>query len=142
MGKNHNHIDWENVAGQVQDVLGDQFWQDLQGVIPKKGPAIDLFETNTECYIYVELPGLHSVRDVQITISGCQLTIIGNIPYPYPLNKDDLIIHERYLGAFKRQLSLPFNISSKNVKAHYRNGVLIISLIKEVQEQTIPVSED
>ncbi len=142
MGNNRSHFDWENIADQVQDVLGEQFWKEIQTVIPKRGPAIDIFETDSEGIVLVELPGLESIKHIHLSLRGSQLVIKGSLPYLYPIEKDDLILHERFLGNFKRTISLPFHFSVQNVKAHFKNGLLIIRIPKETQEQSIQVTED
>jgi HSP20 family molecular chaperone IbpA len=74
---------WENMNEKIDDVLGEKFWKDVLPVIPKRVPLIDIYETPTHGYMVLELPGLNSSKDVELSVQNNQLFIKGTIPYPY-----------------------------------------------------------
>jgi hypothetical protein len=45
---------------QTSEVLGEEFWQDMAGLIPNTRPRIDIYYTSTEVVVLVEIPDLHS----------------------------------------------------------------------------------
>ncbi|WP_010192435.1 small heat shock protein [Bacillus sp. m3-13] len=89
MKKKHTNP-WETMNDKIDEVLGDKFWKDMLPVIPKRIPLIDIMETEDKGLIIMELPGLKSAEDIQISVRNNQLFIKGSIPYPYPHSKRKL----------------------------------------------------
>ncbi len=134
------NADWNSIQTKVDQVLGDEFWQDIAEMIPVLGPRIDVYETKREVVVIVELPGLHSTEDLRITMNGSVMTISGDIESQYPIQENSLLQAERFFGKFSRKINLP-NLIYEKIKAKYHNGLLTISLLKtnRVQEKMIDI---
>ncbi|WLD93293.1 Hsp20/alpha crystallin family protein [Alkalihalobacillus sp. AL-G] len=137
MKQNKGKMNWSNYSKDVDNVLGEDFWNDLHHVIPKRGPSFDMYETDTEGVIVFELPGLRSIQDIHIKQNGTQLVLQGNIAYPYPVKPEELSHNERFTGEFKRIVSVPFHYNPEHVKARYKNGLLEIHIQKAASEDEI-----
>lgn len=139
MTRDTGKFSWSKLPEGAEDVLGKDFWNDIQQLFPKKGPLIDMYETENEGIILVEMPGVHSMNDIRIKQKGMNLVILGTIPVsPLKIN-GKAIIKERFTGDFERQIPLPFSFIAKNVTAKYRNGILEIKVKKAVSEELIDV---
>ena len=90
MSKKYEEIDWGSIQHKVEDMLGNHFWSDLNHILPKRFPNVDLYETDKEGIIVVEVPGLHSTHDIQIKLDANILTVEGNVPYAYEASKQKL----------------------------------------------------
>ncbi|MFB8424369.1 Hsp20/alpha crystallin family protein [Priestia megaterium] len=139
MSKKYEEIDWGSIQHKVEDMLGNHFWSDLNHILPKRFPNVDLYETDKEGVIVVEVPGLHSTNDIQIKLDANILTVEGNVPYAYEASKQKLKLNERHTGVFSRTVKLPFHYTDEPVRAKYKNGLLEIRLNKIENDQTIAI---
>jgi HSP20 family protein len=132
-------FDWSHVQGKVGGVLSEKFWKELHQAFPRKGPDVDIYETDREGVIVVEIPGLSSPDDIQITLEPQNLIIQGEIPCGYPVSKERITWGERRFGRFKRRIQLPFHYSPDPIQASYKNGLLEIRLLKEAVGKEVEV---
>lgn len=137
MGMTNHPPQWEELQENMQKALGDSFWKDMQNVLPRRIPLIDLFETQSEGFVVIEVPGISKQEDVQLDIKGSKLYIDIHLPYPYPVSKERLHTQERMFGNFKRMITLPFSYEEKSISAHYKNGLLTIRFTKINQNRSI-----
>ena len=96
-------------------------------------PLLDLYETDAEIILEVDLPGVDVVKEVvlravhnQITIEGCRRegnseAQAGGIRY---------LRMERSLEEFKRIVPIPTPVDPRRARADYRNGILTVVLPK------------
>ncbi|RBW69103.1 Hsp20/alpha crystallin family protein [Bacillus taeanensis] len=140
MEKKKGRINWSRFSENIDQVLGEDFWNDLHHVIPKRGPSFDMYETKTEGVIIVELPGMTSMDNIQIRQNGTELILHGNIGYTYPVEQEKLLQNERFSGKFKRVISVPFHYKAEDIKAQYKNGLLEIRIQKAAQEEDIIIN--
>lgn len=94
-------------------------------------PSIDLYETKNEIIARCDLPGLESKDDVQIDIADNILTISGSLRRSAESKEENLYRQERFYGSFHRSVTLPARISTEDVKATYKNGVLEIRMPRQ-----------
>ncbi|WP_163102718.1 Hsp20/alpha crystallin family protein [Peribacillus alkalitolerans] len=132
-----NHQEWESLQKKAEQVLGDHFWTDFQKIMPKKYPTIDLYETPEHGFIHIEIPGIHNPQDVNIHFTGQTLNIDGQVPFPYGVPQEKLLLSERHIGPFKRSLVIPFSFYPKPINATYENGILTIALKKKNNSHTV-----
>ena len=94
-------------------------------------PMVDVKETADEITVHAELPGLNP-EDVNVTVQNGVLTISGEKHDQREEGKADANYHmlERRYGRFERSFTLPSTVVSDDVKAHFQNGVLSITLPK------------
>jgi HSP20 family protein len=92
-------------------------------------PAVNVWEDTESVFVEAELPGLDP-KELEIHVTGGnQLTLKGerkqNIPQKGVVHRQ-----ERGFGSFVRVLTLPFQVNSDRVDAHFENGVLLVKLAK------------
>jgi HSP20 family protein len=97
-------------------------------------PRMDVSETDSEVQIAVELPGLDE-GDVDVTLDGDVLTIRGEKATERDEDERDYHIIERAEGTFLRTLRLPFQADPEQVRADFRDGVLMIAIPKPKEAQ-------
>ena len=94
-------------------------------------PALESFIDRGKLVIRAEVPGVDP-KDVDVTVTGDQLTIRGTREQSVDEQSCDFIHREFSYGSFERTIQLPGGINVGDVKASYNNGVL---------ELTMPVPE-
>lgn len=127
---NSSQFNWKSLKNQADQVLGEDFWSDIAGLVPNHGPRIDVYQTSSEFVIVVELSGIKSPDEVKLKLNNTTLSIRGKISRGYPVTEDQIIQSERFFGQFERKISLPQTVSKDEVKAQYHNGLLEIRLAK------------
>lgn len=92
-------------------------------------PAINSGATPKSIEIYAFAPGLDPAK-LDVSVEQGLLTIAGERQSDLPEDNDQVTVYaaERFAGGFKRVLSLPEDVDPSGVEAHYRNGVLHVSV--------------
>ena len=89
-------------------------------------PPINIFEKGGALVLVAELPGIKK-EDLQLQVKGNSVRLAGERVINYGENISYHRI-ERNSSKFDRTLKLPINVEADNVKAEYREGILVISL--------------
>ena len=92
----------------------------------------DMYEAAGRLMVELDLPGFVKT-DVSVQIRDNQLIVKG----ARTRNVDEVastLVRERVFGAFDRSFTIPAGVDTSSVKAKFDNGVLSISLQKEVAE--------
>lgn len=113
-----------------------QLFHEVEGGTLPEGvllPAADVFESEGEIRIEVELPGLKR-SEVRAYVTGNTLWIEGR-------KRDDVRDHqvqfhcmERRFGLLRRAIDLPRSCNTASVRATFQNGVLKLRF-KKVEER-------
>jgi HSP20 family protein len=98
---------------------------------------VDIYETGNHLVIKAELPGIDP-KDVEVRVENGTLTISGERKVEKDVNEGNYHRVERSYGSFVRSFNLPPTISSENVTAEYKDGVLVLNLAK--REEAKPKS--
>ena len=91
-------------------------------------PALDLHDTADSIVALVELPGMRK-EAIELSLHDGILTISGE-------RKDEKVegdVHaraERFVGKFRRTITLPTRVDSSKVSATYKDGILTVTLPK------------
>ena len=104
-------------------------------------PQMDVVETDKEVRIEAELPGV-TEKDIEIDLNEDVLTIRAEKRRESKQERHGVHFSERSFGSFQRSLRLPFPIHAEQVQAHFKDGVLSVTLPKtKAQERSrrIPV---
>jgi HSP20 family protein len=103
-------------------------------------PPLDVHETGDEIVVTAALPGLKP-EDVDITITGQNLSIRGELKADEKVERDQYLYRERRHGTFHRQLQLPVRVQGDAATATFEDGVLTLSIPKaeEVKPRQIRV---
>src|SRR5260370_28488811 len=104
---------WSNFGGQSQLFSG---WS----------PALDLYQNSDNVIARVELPGMRK-EDIEISLQDGMLTISGERKSAEGEKAERT---ERYVGKFRRSISLPTQVDANKVTATYRDGILTVTLPK------------
>lgn len=97
-------------------------------------PRMDVSESDNEVQITVELPGIEE-GDIAVTLDGDVLTIRGEKATERDEEERDYHIVERAEGTFLRTLRLPFEADPEQVRADFKDGVLMITIPKPKEAQ-------
>ncbi|QKG83450.1 Hsp20/alpha crystallin family protein [Kroppenstedtia pulmonis] len=122
---NHDmHISkWGQLA---REFLGDEFWSDITSSVRVNVPKSDVYHTNREVRVLIDLPGLEKVQDLEIRVEGETLYVKGFIPDVDRLGEP--VISERFTGSFERVIPLGTAVKGEERQVRYRKGVLEIRL--------------
>lgn len=97
-------------------------------------PAFNLWADDEGVVLTSELPGV-KLEDLDISVSGKNVTIKGSRKPEEVAEKSSRIRHERPEGEFERAFQLPYSIESGKVEATLKNGVLCITLPRAESEK-------
>jgi HSP20 family protein len=105
-----------------------------------EGPAVDMYQTADHVVVKAAIPGIKP-EDIDISVTGDILTIKGELKEEERIEEANYVRHERRYGEFRRDLSLPTQVSADKAKAEFENGVLTLRLPKaeEVKPKSIKV---
>lgn len=94
-------------------------------------PRIDVTEDEKGIYVIAELPGMDE-KDLNLQLEHNVLTISGEKKESLTEeNKDkNYRYSERRFGSFTRTIALPDEVKADAISAHFKNGLLEISLPK------------
>lgn len=96
---------------------------------PATYPALNLWEDGDNLYIEAELPGFE-MKDLEMYVTGQnQLSLRGRRNQPQS-NSGTCHRQERGYGEFNRMIELPCAVSADKVTAHFKHGVLCVTLPK------------
>jgi HSP20 family protein len=121
---------WANLRNDLDTLLELPFWS-TSGRQPQLfsgwTPALDLYQNNDNIVAVVELPGMRK-EDIEISLQDSVLTISGE-------RKDQKVAEgvartERFVGKFRRSLTLPTRVDANKVNATYKDGILTVTLPK------------
>ncbi len=118
---------WSSTARQAQLFNG---WS----------PALDLYQTNDDIVAVVELPGMKK-EAIEISLHDGTLTI-GGERKEEAAEGEKPARTERFVGKFRRSVSLPMRVDPNKVNATYKDGILTVTLPKaeEVKPKQIQVN--
>jgi HSP20 family protein len=97
-------------------------------------PSVDIYETENELVVKAELPDFQD-KDIDVRITNNTLTIRGERKFEKDVKEENYLRIERAYGSFMRSFSLPNTVSSENIRADYRNGVLTLHMAKREESK-------
>lgn len=107
---------------------------------PFGGPAVDVAETDDAYIVKVSLPGINP-EDLDISISDNILSIKGEVKEEKHISEERYHLRERRYGTFTRSITLPTSVSTDDIEASYKDGVLTLTAPKteDVKRKRIAV---
>jgi HSP20 family protein len=119
-----------SLQDQVNRLFEDNFTRDRSGHadLAAWAPPVDIYETENELVLKVDLPDLQD-KDIDVRVENNMLTIRGERKFD-DVNEENYLRVERAYGSFMLSFSLPNTVSSENIHAEYRNGVLTLHMAK------------
>lgn len=136
---------WSSLRDDLNSLFELPFWAESgrQGqLLNGWSPALDLYQNNDNVVAVVELPGLRK-ENIEISLHDGTLTISGERKLEAE-NGEKAERSERYIGKFRRSITLPTRVDANKVSASYRDGLLIVTLPKaeEAKPKQIMVNVD
>ncbi len=92
-------------------------------------PDIDIVDKQNELVVHADLPGIDK-DNIAVEVEDGRLTLRGERREEKSVEQGDYCCTERWHGSFERSLTLPSNVSAKDVKANFKDGVLEVHLPK------------
>jgi HSP20 family protein len=87
-------------------------------------PPVDVFTSNGDMIVRVELPGIDPARDVKVTLEEGTLDVKGERKQENEVKEEGYYRKESVFGAFVRRIPVPSSIKESDIKADYKDGVL------------------
>ncbi len=88
-------------------------------------PPTDIFARGSDLFIRSEIPGVQP-EDVEVSFSNGYLTIAGE------RRRDDADVvyyaSERFLGTFRREITLPEGVEEEDISANFDDGLLEVKV--------------
>jgi len=100
-------------------------------------PSLDVFETEKEISIQVELPGMEE-KDIDISVHNNVLTVSGKKENEEIEKGKSFYRRERSFGSFRRSVELPEEVDEDKIEATYKNGIL--NVVVEKPKASVSVS--
>ncbi len=122
---------WSNLRDELDSLFELPFWSNFQRqaqLFSGWSPALDIYQNNDNVVARLELPGMRK-EDIEISLHDGTLTISGERKAESG-EGDKAERTERYVGKFRRSVSLPAQVDAGKVTATYRDGILTVNLPK------------
>lgn len=94
-------------------------------------PMADVMETDEALVVVMDLPGMDK-KDVEISISEDELTVKAVREEEEEKEKERYYSRERTFAYFERKVKLPVEVKAEEAKAKLKDGVLEVTLPKEI----------
>jgi HSP20 family protein len=104
------------------------------GFAPVLAPAADVYETDDEFVVELEVPG-YEEKELSIEVSDHTLAVKGSRGKIREEKTKEFTLHERLEREFERRFVLPREADTEHVKAVFSKGVL------EVHAQKVPTAK-
>ncbi len=124
-----------NLMNPMDDFMNDRFFRHFFDMSDAVGPAgfrVDVKEQPDAYVLEAEMPGV-SLDNISLTAENGVLTIAADINNEKKENKNGYLYSERQSGHMERRFSLE-GVRENDITAHCENGVLTVTLPKEVPE--------
>ena len=95
-------------------------------------PLCDIYETDKEIVLKMELPEMRK-EDVHVILENNVLTLRGERKFEETVNRENYHRVERKYGEFTRMFTLPTLVEGGKVVAEFTEGVLRVTLPKNVR---------
>lgn len=120
------------------DLFDDIFKDPFFGRNENKMMKTDIKERKHSYQIEIDLPGFNK-DDIKIDVTDGYLTINAKTSNE---KKDDheekYVRRERYFGECSRTFYVGDNVEAENIKASFKNGILILEVPKEKEQDKLP----
>lgn len=98
-------------------------------------PSCNVYETEAEYQFLMPMPGVH-VNDLDIQVTGSQLTIKGERKRPDLIHDEQYRRQERWMGRWVRSIPLPERADTEQIQANLEHGVLLLQIPKLPEKQS------
>jgi HSP20 family protein len=110
------------------------------GVAPAPLPAADVYETDKELVVELDVPG-YAEKELALEVTDHTLTITGARKTEKEEKERSFYLHERLEKQFERRFTLPSDVDTAKIDAMFRTGVLEVHVpkIQHAKARTIEI---
>ena len=110
------------------------------GVAPAALPAADMYETEKELVVELDVPGFEE-KELALEVSDHMLTIKGERTKEKEEREKSFFLHERLEKHFERRFTLPAEADTEHIAARFHTGVLEVHVpkIEQVKARKIEI---
>jgi HSP20 family protein len=133
---------FERLRRELDDAFGvSALPSSIRSVAAGGLPALNVGRTANSVEVYAFAPGLDASK-IDVTLDRGVLRITGERAPTLPERRDDVTVYsqERSTGRFTRAVALPDDVDPAQVKANYRDGVLMVSIARREATQPKRIS--
>ncbi len=133
---------WITLRDDLNTLFELPFWSNFgrqSQLFSGWSPALDLYQNNDDVIALVELPGMRK-EDIEISLHDGTLTISGERKSETSDGAAERT--ERYVGKFRRSITLPARVDASKVSATYRDGILTVTLPKAEEAKPKQIQVD
>ncbi|MFL6542853.1 MAG: Hsp20/alpha crystallin family protein [Chthoniobacterales bacterium] len=136
---------WSTLRGELDSLFEMPLWSGFgrqSQLFSAWTPALDVYQNNDNVVAMIELAGMKK-EDIEISLHDGMLTISGERKGE-SAQDDKAERSERFIGKFRRSITLPTRIDANKVSANYKDGILTVTLPKaeEAKPKQIQVNVD
>lgn len=104
-------------------------------------PNVELRDTDKALLLRAEIPGIKA-EDLNVEVNDNSVCISGESRQEKREEKENLFHSEFQYGSFYRRIALPAGVKADEAQAEYKNGILELTMPKQVVAQTkrIPIT--
>jgi HSP20 family protein len=125
----HGVVDMITEMNRISDTMSSietsQAGERERGYADAWSPPTDILARGDDLVIRCEIPGVYE-QDVTVSLTHGVLTISGE----RQRDDDDVVYYssERYMGTFRREISLPEDVTENDIEASYGEGLLEVTV--------------
>ena len=112
--------------------LMNQMWSDFD-TTNKVKPSTNILENEKEFKIQISIPGWKK-EDVKVEIDKSLLKVSATVEEDKEESNNEFLRKEFKQSSFERAFTLPKDIDFDNIQAEHLNGILEISIPKNLKE--------
>jgi HSP20 family protein len=136
---------WSNLRDELNTLFEMPTWSNLgrqSQLFSGWTPALDVYQNNDNVVAMIELPGMRK-EEIDISLHDGMLTISGERKSEAK-DGENAERTERFIGKFRRSITLPTRVDANKVSASYKDGILTVTLPKaeEAKPKQIQVNVD
>ena len=102
---------------------------DEVGIVPAPMPAADVYETDAEFVVELEVPG-YEEKDLAIELADHTLVVKGELETEKDEKEKSFRLHERLEKRFERRFTIPVEVDLAKFDADFKKGVLKVKAPK------------
>jgi HSP20 family protein len=99
------------------------------GVAPAPLPAADVYETEKELVVELDVPG-YEEKELALEVTDHMLTVTGERTKEKEAKEKSFYLHERLEKHFERRFTLPAEVDTTKIAAKFHTGVLEVHIPK------------
>jgi len=131
----------ERMRGLFDSLFRDTGVADIRAMPRGTFPTLNVGTTEEAVTVYVFAPGVDA-SDIEVNIEGNVLTLSGTREPAEGDSERNYYRRERFVGEFRRSITLPDGLDGDRTEARMQNGLLVLTLPKrqEVQPRRITIN--